>query len=314
MAALRSVFSQTYANFEVVVVDDGSTDGTAEAVQAVLKQNSREDGRCVRLNYLWQSNSGQSKARNNGALVATGTWLAFLDSDDAWLPQKLELQVRAIERFKANCGACFTDARLVDSFGMDDTAFARTAADYPDKMGVASHAVRSLASAFGRIWLQTLVVRRDLFEAIGGFDAELHFAEDHDFLFRVSLETEFAYVNQPLVVIDRTSRAFDPTAQPRLWDKPDFRLRGEQLRLEKWLNLATRYPGDIRGIVNRNLRGVHSRWANWYLETEQFGMARRAAEAAISYQFTLRLAIKWLLILIAPRLAKRIAPASMNML
>jgi glycosyltransferase involved in cell wall biosynthesis len=314
VAALRSVLDQTYLNLEVVVVDDGSTDGTAEAVQALIEQRCRHGGCCVRINCLRQPNCGQSKARNNGASMAKGDWVAFLDSDDIWLPQKLELQVRAIEQFKSSCGACFTDARLVDSLGMDETAFARTGADYRGLIGLASNAVRTLANAFGRIWLQTLVVRRDLFNAIGGFDTTLHFAEDHDFLFRVSLETQFAYVNQPLVVIDRTSRVFDPRAEPRLWDKPDFRLRSEQRRLEKWLNLATHYPSDVRRTVKRNLRGVHSCWANWYLETGQFGLARRAAETAIRYQFTPPLAIKWMLILMTPKIAKRIAPDSINML
>src|ERR1035438_5349058 len=91
-SALKSVLAQTYPEFEVIVVDDGSTDGTAEALQQFISQRGG-NGKPIR--YFFQSNQGQSAARNKGIAEARGEWIAFLDSDDVWLPEKLEWQMCA---------------------------------------------------------------------------------------------------------------------------------------------------------------------------------------------------------------------------
>src|SRR5438552_14845568 len=87
--ALDSVAAQTYRDFEIIVVDDGSTDGTDQLFAR---------GRFENLTYLRQSNRGPSAARNAAASMATSEYLAFLDDDDEFLPTKLELQIRALEQ------------------------------------------------------------------------------------------------------------------------------------------------------------------------------------------------------------------------
>src|ERR1017187_5960230 len=92
--AIESALQQTLRDLEVIVVDDGSTDGTGETLD-------REYGNRIR--YFHQQNQGQSVARNKGLWEAKGEWVAFLDSDDVWLPEKLQHQLQALEIFRAKC-------------------------------------------------------------------------------------------------------------------------------------------------------------------------------------------------------------------
>jgi glycosyltransferase involved in cell wall biosynthesis len=310
VAAIESVFAQTYPNLEIVVVDDGSYDGTADVIKNLDRHILPGSGKAREIRYVYQTNMGQSRARNTGIALAQGNWIAFLDSDDYWLPDKIEWQLRAIEQFKGQCGVCISDARLVNkSDDMDTSAFRLAGKHHAQLTGVLPNAVADLAKGVDGSWVQALVVRSDLAKQIGGFDADLRFMEDHDFLFRLSLVTPFCYVNFPLVVIDRTSTATDPNARVRAWDSAEFRLKAQQHLYEKWLTLNVDLPTGVRKTIVRNLRAVHSAWANLYLQCEQFDLARRAVSKAISYEVTPNLAIKLVLIRIAPRIAKKIVPA-----
>ena len=308
LAAIESVFAQTYPRLEVIVVDDGSVDETADAIQNFISHNSSASGKTPKIHYLYQPNMGQSGARNTGIAAARGDWIAFLDSDDYWLRDKLEWQLRAIDQFKNECGACVCDARLVDkSNNMDTTAFQFAGRRYKESIGVIPNAKADLAKSFdGSTWVQALVVRSDLAKQIGGFDNDLHFAEDHDFLFRLSLVTSYCYVNLPLVVIDRTSTATDPNARVRAWDSLEFRLRAQQRMYEKWLALSGNLPPVVQTTIVQNLQAIHSAWANLHLQREQFDLARQAVSMAISYGLTRNLAVKWALIRTAPRIARKI--------
>ncbi len=306
-AAIDSVLAQTYREFEIVVVDDGSTDRTADKIESMSRSISEDGGRTPRIRYFHQSNQGQSAARNKGIAEAKGDWIAFLDSDDVWLPEKLMSQIRAIEQFEESCGGCFSDARLVDRGQLDTTAFHLAGWQFEELIGVIADPAPSLAKAFGGVWVQTLIARSDLVRKIGGFDPDLHFGEDYDFLFRLALETAYCYVNRPLAVIERTNADIDPTVALRSWDQVDFRLRAQQSMYEKWLRAAN-VPADVRRTIIGNLRSVHSAWANWHLETGQFDQARRAVSTAMKYQPTPQLAIKWALTWAAPRVARKITP------
>lgn len=301
-AALKSVLAQTYPEFEVIVVDDGSTDGTGEALQYI----SQQGGNCKPIRYFFQPNQGQSSARNKGIAEARGEWVAFLDSDDVWLPEKLESQMRAIEQFKSKCGVCITDVRLVDNLGMDTTAFRETGKRYEETLGIAPEAVGSLVKTREPFWVSALLVRTDVAKQVGWFDPQIRYAEDHDFLFRLSLATSFCYVNKPLSIIDRTKSSQGSTCRP--WDQVEVRLRGTQSMLEKWLKLDSKLFPDVRKAIVQNLREINSAWTNWYLEHEQYEEARCAVSRAIKYQLTSKLAIKWTLTRVAPSLARKISP------
>ena len=308
--SIDSVFAQSYRRLEIIIVDDGSTDGTGDVIKDLIRQNSGGSDKAPEIRYFYQSNMGQSRARNAGIAAARGDWVAFLDSDDYWLPDKIELQLRALEQFKSECGACICDARLVDKPGnLDINAFQLAGRHFNELMGILPNATAGMVDPAPAWWIQTLLVRSDLARQVGGFDDNLHFMEDRDFLFRLSLLTSYCYVNLPLAVIDRANTATDPNARVRRWDCAEFRLNAQRHLYEKWLALSQDLPSGIQRAILTNLRQVHSGLANQYLRRDQFALARQAVSRAIACEFTSGLAIKWLATRLSPRLAKKFAPA-----
>jgi glycosyltransferase involved in cell wall biosynthesis len=308
LEALESVLAQTYPAFEIIVVDDGSSDGTGEILQRFMDRRYSSGNSTPEIRYFYQSNQGQSAARNKGIVEARGEWIAFLDSDDPWHPEKLEWQARALTEFKGKCDACFTDARLINNLSLDTTAFRSTNTHFEPAIGIFSGAALCLTKTFGTCWLQTFVIRTDVIRRLGGFDPDLRFAEDQDFLFRLALIIKYCYVNKPLVSIDRTDIHSDPGATPRLWDSVEVRLQGRQLMYEKWLKLGAVLSPKIRKSCIQKLRAIHSAQANLYLENQDYQKARGAIGRALKYQKTATLLGKWMLAHIAPNFARSIAP------
>ena len=302
-AALMIVLIQTYQEFEAIVVDDGSTDETGEAVSQLI-QRQHSEGKRIR--YFFQPNQGPSAARNKGIAEACGEWVAFLDSDDVWFPEKLEWQIRSIEEFKDECGACIADARLVDSLGLSTTAFYESGKRYTKTAGIISDAVKRLAKSFDHFWLSALLVRTDLAKRVGQFDSQLACCEDNDFLFRLSLATSFCYVNKPLLTIDRSLSP--PGSKCRPWDQVEVLLQGKQTMFEKWMKLDLNLTPDVQKRVVRNLRQTYSAWTNWYLENQRYEEAQRTVSKALGYEITWKLAIKYAITHLAPSFARRVSP------
>jgi len=298
--ALDSVLAQSYSNFEVIVVDDGSEDGTGQSVESLIRSRPST---APTVRYVLQTNQGSSVARNRGIAEARGEWIAFLDSDDIWYPEKLEWQVRATEAYKGVCGACITDARLVNDSGLDTTSFRETGRTYTQEIGLAENALERLAWTFDHFWVTSLLVRSELARQVGGFDPCIRFCEDHDFNFRLSLVTSFCYVNKVLVQLDRSPAP--STIRP--WEKAEVRLQNKQQMLEKWLRDAT-LPPEIRKTIVRGLRQAYSAWANWYLERERYAEAREALFKAMRTDLTWQLMIKWMLARTAPSFARKLTP------
>jgi glycosyltransferase involved in cell wall biosynthesis len=292
---------------EIILIDDGSFDGTSELLSRYAIDNPtwRE-----RVQYSRQENHGPGAARNNGVARAKGEWLAFIDNDDLWLPQNLEWQFRALARFEGKCGACISDAWFMNNPHMKMTLFQLAGKEHGEQIGMISEPLSYMlqtttAAGVHPVWLQNLVTRTDLARRAGGFDPDLPFGDDDDFVFRLGCETNFCFVNMPMVLIDRTPPSERHVGVNRRWDDEDFRLQMAQLRFEKRVRMSERFPAAIRNRIREDLAAVHSGWANWFLETGEFAKASVAISEAVKYHVTPGIVMKAALIRFLPRTARR---------
>jgi glycosyltransferase involved in cell wall biosynthesis len=297
---IESVLAQTFSDLEVIVVDDGSTDGTEE----ILRESFGD-----RIRYYHQANQGVSVARNKGVELARGEWIAFLDSDDLWAKEKLEWQLKALERFGPQCGACYTDTQL---FNHPETRtlfqMAEESYRHEGEIGVNTDVLRLLVRPGGAgmvVHLSSLLARADVIRKTGGFDCNIPYSQDSEFMFRLALLTGFCYVDRPLTLFDRSPVETRHVGVSSDWNKEEFLLRDSQLRLEGLLRLSEGLPRKIRKIIREQLCAIHSGWANWYLETGEYRKARESLSKAARLDLTIGVATKLLLAWLSPQLALR---------
>jgi len=181
--AIRSVLDQTYEPLECIVVDDCPTEQrTAQIVESVADD---------RVTYLQHAdNSGLSDARNTGIAEATGTYIAFLDDDDEWVPEKLEKQVRLLEELDGEYGMVYSWMDYVDADGNVETQYRPTHDGYIFPATLAGQPIGSGS---------TLLVRSSVVEDIGGFDESLPRGIDGDFIRRIAKDYKIDYVAEALV-------------------------------------------------------------------------------------------------------------------
>ncbi len=164
----------------------------------------------------------------------------------------------------------------------------------------------SLAKMRDPFCICTLLVHARVAKGVGWFDPNIKYAEDHDFLLRLSLATPVCYVNSLLCSIDQSRSPEGSRCRP--WDDIDVRLQGWQSILEKWLKLDGQLTPDIRKTVVHNLQCVHSAWANWHLEHGKYDAAVSSLRRALGYEISAKLLTKWMMMQFAPSMTRRIAP------
>jgi glycosyltransferase involved in cell wall biosynthesis len=179
--AIESVLNQTYQDFELIVVDDGSTDNTAEVVHSVRDE---------RIKYVrHQSNRGPSAARNTGIRAASGELIGFLDSDDEWLPEKLQRQVDKFDSASANVGLVYGGYVVIDN---EKKKTIREV--YPKKRGYMFKEMLKMAGPPD--YVSMTLVRRECFEKVGLFDEGMRFVEDWDMWVRIAAQYKFDFVGE----------------------------------------------------------------------------------------------------------------------
>jgi hypothetical protein len=298
--AIESVLAQTVRNLEIIVVDDGSSDETALVLERAFGN---------RIGYFAQPNQGASVARNRGIEEATGEWIAFLDSDDLWEPEKIEQQLDALRHVGTNCGACYTDVRFFNHsetrtmFELGETSYRHVG-----QIGVNGEALRLLVKPGGAgmvICLSSLLTRKDVIRKMGAFDPDLLYSQDSEFMFRLAMATAFCFVNRPLVAFDRSPAQDRHLGVSSVWNTQEFCLQDSQLRLERLLRLTQTQPTAVRNVVCSQLGAIHSGWVNCHLSGGQYDKARASAWEALRMAPSVNYAAKWLLTWMSPALARR---------
>lgn len=252
--AIDSVLEQTYPRIECIVINDGSTDNTAEVAMSY--------GGNVEL--VNQANAGASAARNRGIEAANGSLIAFLDADDCWHPSKLEKQVNLLESHPEVVLVC-TDLKTYKP----EHANAVDVDTCLDASGTDRHEIHAdFLPLFCDPYLGTpsVIVRAERAREIGGFDTTLPIAEDVDFYFRACAGRSYARLKEPLTVIYQRSGSLTRT------------LPGYQYNLEVIDKVARRNPEFAKLHANEFARQrllVYSRWIDRSLYAGRGRQARQ---------------------------------------
>jgi glycosyltransferase involved in cell wall biosynthesis len=228
--AVASVIGQTWRDWELIVVDDGSEDDTVARLQAMADP---------RVRVLALEHSGNvARLRNLGVAAGSGALLAFLDSDDLWLPHKLERQIDALRT--AGAGYCYSSYAHVDANGRPVAQ--RAGAFRADSGRILPALLREKTAAY----IGTLLVERVLFESIGGFDESLTMRADLDFTFRLAAVADAAVDAEVLMQVrEHPGRITGQIADPH---------ERSALVFEKFLKRET--DGELRALARMRLAGL----------------------------------------------------------
>ncbi|MDP2923088.1 MAG: glycosyltransferase [Candidatus Omnitrophota bacterium] len=180
--AIDSVLSQTYQDFQIVVVDDGSNDNTEKIVLSYI------DKYPSKIKYIRQNNGGAASARNRGIKSVSSEYVAFVDHDDVWLPEKLKYNMEVLENKKHLAFVC-SEAYRINEHG-----------EIIDKLQRLSKDAEDFESLFNRNFVLTLTVtaRRSSIENVGFFDEKISYSEDYDLWLRLAKHYKYKYIDLPL--------------------------------------------------------------------------------------------------------------------
>lgn len=256
--AIGSIRSQTYTDWELIVVDDGSSPSAEPAVHEFHDS---------RISYVrHEQPRGGGAARNTGIRMARGSYVAFLDDDDQWVPEKLRVQMDAFTQAPDDVGFCFS---AVTNEYDDHQEQSRV----PD--GIANYLAQALGNPKGFLTV-TLVVRRPVFDVVGMFDERFPSHQETDLVIRMARRYRGLGINQSLVRVNMGS------GYQRTGGVLERRIAGREMLIRKHLTDFQRYP--------RELAFHYFQLGLWYRALGDFRFARRYFWHAFQTFYTLRFA------------------------
>ncbi len=207
--AIQSVLNQSISALEIIVIDDGSNDGTDKIIKSQFSG----------IKYFWQENSGISNARNLGIKKSKGNWIAFLDSDDEWLPKKLEMQIKIIQE-NSDYKICHTNEIWIRN---------GKRVNPKDKHQKFGGYIFDKCLPLCIISPSSVLIKKNVFEEYGLFDTTLPACEDYDLWLRICAFLPVLYLNEPL--LKKYGGHADQLSQ-KYWGMDRFRVTA----LEKVIN------------------------------------------------------------------------------
>jgi glycosyltransferase involved in cell wall biosynthesis len=285
---LDSLLAQTYADYEVIVINDGSTDNTE---QVILPYRERFDGRMI---YQWQANKGLARTRNAGLRVARGRYIALLDADDIWVPEFLEKMLALIES-DPTLDLVFPNAWFWGSPNFSGREFQSV---FPASEPVTFEKVlRRECYIFG-----LALFKRELLETVGYYDEDLGASEDFDLWLRMlRQDCRFGFTREPLVKYRWRADS--------LSNNSDKLLNNLSKVYHKWLRDPA-ITKEQRALIDAQLRDADA-MLNWslYREKLQTGDYRQAAQhlaLANAHYRKLKLSLVQMGLRVAPKLVAKL--------
>ena len=242
-ATIASVMSQTLSPSKIIIINDGSKDSTEKLVL-----DAKETGN-IPIVYKYQKNKGLSAARNAGLALCDSEFVAFVDADDTWSPEKLEQQIAVYSANGSNVGLVYCRHDTLHSDGTTNTAIPALAVD-PSIRGNCFESLlqgnKVLSSASGAL------IRRAVFDTVGNFDESLPSAEDWDMWLRISEVYEIAYADMVLCHIRKHGSSLTSNEEASLLGLIIFFKKWAQL-LPKNYKIPTAWPERICASIIKSI-------------------------------------------------------------
>lgn len=271
--AIKSVIEQTYTNWELLVIDDGSTDRTESIVKSFKDK---------RIKYIYQENSGKpSVARNKGIDLSIGEYIAFIDSDDLWTTDKLEKQMSYLLNVNLGIDMIFSNALIMTINNIKRGYWSNVG----NEKGYLSR-IELLGK--NHIPLPSVVLRRDCLKSIGKFNEsnDLKIGEDYDLWLRISDRYKIYYINEPLVIVYKhatnTTTTF-PTQNQLYLAREISRRLYEEIQNEKESLDNSLYSAALNHIVRRYLAVRSKEYKKELLRYLQHGMSLNREQKCLLY-------------------------------
>lgn len=260
--AVQSVLDQGYDSLDVIAVDDASTDATVQVLEGITDPR-------LRIHHN-TGPRGPSAARNAGVALSDAPWIAFQDSDDVWLAGKLSAQMERLEGSAYVAAYC---GMLIKRDAAPDTP---VMARLPDR-GIDPLEGDILPSLTQGSYISTqmLVVRRDVFDAVGGFDEDLNALVDWELMLRIAQHGPVAFVDDDLVVQRMSDNSITNSSRKRL--------AAQEYVLAKHGDLMAGHPPALAQHHHR-LAGGYRMFGDWAQAATHAAAARRADPANLRYQ------------------------------
>ena len=225
--AIDSVLGQTYKNFELIVVDDNDDPAISNTVNKLIEDKNTQENANIRL-VTYEKNMGLPYARNAGMKIVQGDYIAFLDDDDKWLNEKLELQVRRFDECGEDTGLIYCSV-IVDHGEERTIRKAECRGDIYDTL-IYRNCIGSPSFA---------LIKKECFDAVGVFDEDkrLKAKEDYDLWLRICKRYKVDYVDKPLVI-------YDARYGDRMSLRYGKKLEAELYFFEKYKDELSRYPAS----------------------------------------------------------------------